>query len=145
MAYSCETKIVFCPIEKAGKRKATEPTTEIEQLGQATSSGSRHTNILLPLQVQDEDEQPEACLTQDQMQPAPAFVPPPPVFMPGPSMFEQLHMNNPGTTLQSRVTIRAPPPFRGRKILPSFSTRPQTEASEAILKEGGQKFLKLNK
>ncbi|KAL2249647.1 UNVERIFIED_CONTAM: hypothetical protein Sindi_2438400 [Sesamum indicum] len=127
------------------KRKATEPTTEpeIEQLGQATSSGSRHTNILPPLQVQDEDEQPEACLTQDQMQPAP--VPPLPVFMPGPSMFEQLHMNNPGTTLQSRVTIRAPPPFRGRQILPLFSTRPQTEASEAILKEGGQKFLKLNK
>ncbi|KAL2251025.1 UNVERIFIED_CONTAM: hypothetical protein Sindi_2224800 [Sesamum indicum] len=133
--------------KKAGKRKATEPTTEpeIEQLGQATSSGSRHTNILPPLQVQDEDEQPEACLTQDQMQPAPASVPPLPVFMPGPSMFEQLHMNNPGTTLQSRVTIRAPPSFRGRQILPSFSTRPQTETSEAILKEGGQKFLKLNK
>ncbi|KAL2236902.1 UNVERIFIED_CONTAM: hypothetical protein Sindi_0881900 [Sesamum indicum] len=93
--------------------------------------------------VEGEDEQPEACLTQDQMQPAP--VPPLPVFMPGPSMFEQLHMNNPGTTLQSRVTIRAPPPFRGRQILPSFSTRPQTEASEAILKEGRQKFLKLNK
>ncbi|KAL2229061.1 UNVERIFIED_CONTAM: hypothetical protein Sindi_1885800 [Sesamum indicum] len=128
--------------KKAGKRKATKPTTETERLGQATSSGSRHTNILPPLQVQDEDEQPEACLTQDQMQPALAPVPPPPVFMPGPSMFEQLYLNNPEATLQSRVTIRAPPPFRGRQILPSFSTRPQIEASEAILKEGGQKLNK---
>ncbi|KAL2230505.1 UNVERIFIED_CONTAM: hypothetical protein Sindi_1644900 [Sesamum indicum] len=72
-------------------------------------------------------------------------VSPPPVFMPGPSMFEQLHMNNPGATLQSRVTIHAPPSFRGRQILPLFSTRPRSEASEPIVKEGGQKFLKLNK
>ncbi|KAL2252332.1 UNVERIFIED_CONTAM: hypothetical protein Sindi_0027900, partial [Sesamum indicum] len=59
--------------------------------------GSRHINILPPLQVQHEDEQPEACLTQDQMQPAP--VTPPPVFMPDLSMFQQLHITNPQATL----------------------------------------------
>ncbi|KAL0374537.1 UNVERIFIED_CONTAM: hypothetical protein Sradi_3369400 [Sesamum radiatum] len=87
--------------------QATEPVTNVE---------AQSANILPPLQVQTEDEQPEACLTQDQMQPQAAS--PPPEYMPGPSMFHQLQMTNSLSTLQRRVTIRAPPPFRGRQILP---------------------------
>ncbi|KAL0411139.1 UNVERIFIED_CONTAM: hypothetical protein Slati_3703600, partial [Sesamum latifolium] len=114
-------------------QQATEPATEdLEQDTNIAIEGLEHaTNII-------EDEQPEACLTQDHMQPQAA--PPPPVYMPGPSMFQQLQMTNPLSTLQQRVTIRAPPPFRSRQILPSFSTRPHSGTTQPIIKMEGRSF-----
>ncbi|KAK4413552.1 hypothetical protein Salat_2767800 [Sesamum alatum] len=132
--------------KRAGKRMAIETEeeqeSETEALEQAALIGTQLPNIFPPLQVDIEEEQPEACLTQDQLQPQAA--PPPPLYMPGPSMFHQLQMTHPQSSLQPRVTIRAPPPFRGRQVLPSFSTRPRNATSHPILKEGGHKFLDLN-
>ncbi|KAK4429280.1 hypothetical protein Salat_1228300 [Sesamum alatum] len=119
-----------------------EQEYETEALEQAASIETQQPNILPPLQVDIEEEKPEACLTQDQLQPQAA--PPPPVYMPGPSMFHQLQMTHPQSSLQPRITIRAPPPFRGRQILPSFSTKPRNATSHPILKERGHKFLDLN-
>ncbi|KAK4418925.1 hypothetical protein Salat_2305300 [Sesamum alatum] len=132
--------------KRAGKRMAIETKEEQESetkaLEQAALIGTQLPNILPPLQVDIEEEQPEACLTQDQLQPQAA--PPPPLYMPGPSMFHQSQMTHPQSSLQPRITIRAPPPFRGRQVLPSFSTRPRNATSHPILKEGGHKFLDLN-
>ncbi|KAK4435405.1 hypothetical protein Salat_0703900 [Sesamum alatum] len=117
--------------KRAGKRMAIETKEEqeskTEALEQAALIGTQLPNILPPLQVGIEEEQPETCLTQGQLQPQAA--PPPPVYMPGPSMFHQLQMTIPQSSLQSKVTILAPPPSRGRQVLPSFSTRPKCNKS----------------
>ncbi|KAL0402558.1 UNVERIFIED_CONTAM: hypothetical protein Slati_4285700 [Sesamum latifolium] len=123
-------------------RACTANELAIEALEQVTEPAIKAQQATEPATNITEDEQPEACLTQDQMQPQAA--PPLPVCMPGPSMFHQLQMTNPLSTLQQRVTIRAPPPFRGRQILPSFSTRPHSGTSQPIVKDGREKFLKLN-
>ncbi|KAK4425481.1 hypothetical protein Salat_1742100 [Sesamum alatum] len=125
---------------RARKRKIGE-TVDVSELREVdTDVIKEQPTILPPLQVPFEDEQcPEACVTQEEVQ---RQTPAAPVYMPGPSMYQQLTMSNP----QSGIQIRAAPPFRGRQILPYFSTtsRAQSGTIHPVIIERGHKFLDLN-
>ncbi|KAL0437231.1 UNVERIFIED_CONTAM: hypothetical protein Sradi_0431000 [Sesamum radiatum] len=125
--------------QTVGKRKIGESTLE-DVAEQSVAAETEQPTILPPLQALTEDEHcPEACVTQDEVQ---FQAPIGPVYVSGPSMYQQLAMSNP----QPRVQIRAPPPFRGRQILPSFSTtsRAQSGNIHPIVTDRGKKFLDLS-
>ncbi|KAL0420466.1 UNVERIFIED_CONTAM: hypothetical protein Slati_3069500 [Sesamum latifolium] len=107
-------------------------------------SNANHPTILPPVHedIHEEDVFEDAVITQEWHD----VTPDNPIYRPGPSMYDQLTISNQQLSLQPRVQIRAPPPMIGSQGVPRFipPTR-STQVEDAIINEGGYKYLNLNK
>ncbi|KAL0454314.1 UNVERIFIED_CONTAM: hypothetical protein Slati_0770600 [Sesamum latifolium] len=107
-------------------------------------SNANHPTILPPVHedIHEEDAFEDAVITQEWHD----VTHDNPIYRPRPSMYDQLTISNQQGSLQPQVQIRVPPPMIGSQGVPRFipPTR-STQVEDAIINEGGYKYLDLDK